>query len=263
MLNNIKIGLADYIQGFKLRSLWMLLGWSEIRQKYARSKIGPFWLTISMAVMITALGFLYGSLFKTDLKDYIPLLAIGFVFWAFISTTINEGCAAYISAGSYIRQVSLPRGIFIYQTIWRNLIILAHNFIIVILVLVFFKINFLQNFHVFIFGFILVLWNISWITSLLALLCARFRDLPQIVASIIQVVFYITPILFKKDMLEKYPLIIDLNPFSHFIEVIRSPLLGGEVNNLSWIFCIFMGIIGTFISLLMHGKYRTRIPYWV
>jgi len=122
------IGYQDMAQSLRSSSLWLLLGWVEIRQRYARSKIGPFWLTISMAILVTALGLVYGTLFKAKLSEYLPLLAIGFVFWAFISTTINDGCNAYINASPYLKQVPLPRGLFVFQTLWRNMIVLAHNF---------------------------------------------------------------------------------------------------------------------------------------
>ncbi|MGO3713204.1 ABC transporter permease [Alcaligenes aquatilis] len=257
------VGYQDMVQSLRSSSLWLLLGWVEIRQRYARSKIGPFWLTISMAILVTALGLVYGTLFQAKLSEYLPLLAIGFVFWAFISTSINDGCNAYISASPYLKQVPLPRGLFIFQTLWRNMIVLAHNFVIVILVLVIFQIDFIHQLHFFILGFALVVWNLMWVVTLLALLCARFRDLPQIVASFIQVIFYITPILFKRDMLQKYPLLIDLNPFAHLIEVVRGPLLGTSVPLLSWMVCLGLAVVGTLLSLFMHGKYRARIPYWV
>lgn len=257
------IGYQDMAQSLRSGNLWLLLGWVEIRQRYARSKIGPFWLTISMAILVTALGLVYGTLFKAQLSEYLPLLAIGFVFWAFISTTINDGCNAYISASPYLKQVPLPRGLFVFQTLWRNMIVLAHNFVIVILVLLIFQIDFIHQLHFFVLGFVLVVWNLMWAVTLLALLCARFRDLPQIVASFIQVIFYITPILFKRDMLQKYPLLIDLNPFAHLIEVVRGPLLGTAVPMLSWMVCLGLAVLGTLLSIFMHGKYRARIPYWV
>ena len=258
-----KVGYHDFLQSLRAGNLWLLLGWVEIRQRYARSKIGPFWLTISMAILVTALGLVYGTLFKAPLREYLPLLAIGFVFWAFISTTINDGCNAYINSGAYLKQVPLPRGVFVFQTLWRNIIVLGHNFVIVVLVLLIFQINFIYQLPFFVLGLVLVTWNLVWVVALLALLCARFRDLPQIVASFIQVIFYITPILFKRDMLQKYPLLIDLNPFAHLIEVVRSPLLGMTVPGLSWAVCVGMAVVGSLLSLFMHGKYRARIPYWV
>lgn len=263
MTELIKAGWQDMRISAASYHLWLLLGWVEIRQRYARSKIGPFWLTISMGILVVALGIVYGTLFKAELKTYLPLLAIGFVFWAFISTTINDGCNAYVASSPYIRQVALPKGIFIFQTVWRNTIILAHNFIIVVVVLIVFKIQFWHTLHWFVLGLLLLVWNLFWITAFLALICARFRDLPQIVASILQVIFYITPILFKREMLDKYPLLIDLNPFAHLIEIVRAPLLGQAVPAMSWFVCLGMAVFGTVLSLAFQGRYRARIPYWV
>lgn len=263
MIRDLNSGLRDVSQSLRARNLWLSLGWVEILQRYTRSRIGPFWLTISMAVLVTALGLIYGTLFGANLRDYLPLLAIGFVFWAFISATIIDGCSTYISASAYIKQVPLPRGVFVFQNLWRNFIILAHNFVIVLLVLILFQVGSFESLPLFLIGFILLTWNLLWVSTLLALLCARFRDLPQIVASMVQVVFYITPILFARDMLADYPWLIDLNPFSHLIEVVRAPLLGASVPMLSWVVCLSMGVVGSLLSLYMHGKYRMRIPYWV
>ncbi|WP_323029263.1 ABC transporter permease [Castellaniella defragrans] len=240
-----------------------MLGWIEIRQRYARSKIGPFWLTISMGVMILALGVVYGALFKANLGDYMPMLAVGLVFWTFISSTLTDGCNTYINASAYLRQVSLPRGIFILQNLWRNSIILAHNVIIVLLVLLVFRINALPHLGWFVLGLALLIVNLLWISLLLAAVCARFRDFPQIIASILQVVFYVTPILFKRDMLDKYPWLIDINPFAHLIEVVRAPLLAQTVPLLSWQVCGTMALLGCLVTLVLHGRYLSRIPYWV
>lgn len=263
MSKNIRAGWLDFRASAKVYYLWLALGWVEIRQRYSRSKIGPFWLTISMGILIAALGVVYGTLFKADLKNYLPLLAVGFVFWAFISTTISEGCNSFIASSAYIRQIPLSRGIFVFQTIWRNIVILGHNFIIVIAVLIVFKINFLPGLGWFVLGFLLLVANLFWMSALLAVICARFRDLPQIITSALQVVFYITPILFKRDMLSKYPLLIDLNPFAHMIEIVRGPLLGEPVPTVSWLACLIMAVVGILVCLAFHGRYRARIPYWV
>ncbi|WP_439271210.1 ABC transporter permease [Pseudochrobactrum sp. HB0163] len=262
-MSNLKTGLTDLLNSLAHFRLWLMLGWLEIRQRYVRSRIGPFWMTISMGVMITSLGVVYGNLFGAELRDYLPALAVGFVFWGFISGTISEGCNSYVAAGAYLKQVPLNRAVFCLQTLWRNLIIFAHNAVIILIVLIYFGYDFYSEIYLFIPGFLLLLWNLLWISTLLATICARYRDLHQIVASILQVFFYITPILFKRNMLEQYPLLIELNPFAHFLEIVRSPLLGQPVPALSWIFSLSAAIIGTLICLWFHGRYRARIPYWV
>lgn len=262
-MNNFICGYKDLLCSTKQYHLWLMLAWVEIRQRYARSKIGPFWLTLSMGILVTALGIVYGTLFEAKLSEYLPMLAIGYVFWTFISNSINEGCNTYIASGNYLKQIPLNRGVFVLQTLYRNIIILAHNFVIVLVVLIIFQYNIINHLHFFIAGFIILCINLLWMITILSILCARFRDLPQIVVSFLQVIFYITPILFKREMLSKFPLLIDLNPFAHLIEIVRSPLLGETAPMLSWLVCIAMAVIGSAISIWFHGRYRARIPYWV
>src|SRR5690606_23069046 len=92
--------------------LWSLLGWLEIRQRYARSKLGPFWLTISMGVIVGSIGLVYGTLFNQSLSDYLPMMGVGLVFWGLLTGIINESCMAYINSAGYIRQTSTPKLLF-------------------------------------------------------------------------------------------------------------------------------------------------------
>lgn len=137
----LTLSLADLKQSIASWRLWTLLGWLEIRQRYARSSVGPFWLTISMGVMITSLGVVYGTLFGQKMNEYLPFLASSIVLWGLFSQTIQEGSIAYISSGAYIRQVPTPKLIYILQVVWRNLIVLAHNFVIVIGLLMIFGVK--------------------------------------------------------------------------------------------------------------------------
>src|SRR5262249_38991878 len=83
---------ADLVGGLRRWELWGTLGWRDIRQRYRRSTLGPFWLTISMGVMVAALGLVYAELFGHTLADYLPQLALGLIVWSFISTPIVDGC---------------------------------------------------------------------------------------------------------------------------------------------------------------------------
>ncbi|HCN6033366.1 TPA: O89/O101/O162 family O-antigen export ABC transporter permease subunit, partial [Escherichia coli] len=85
----MKESLTDIYSSIKSWHLWTTLGWLELRQRYKRSIVGPFWITLSMAVLIIALGVIYGELFKLEVKEYLPMLAVGLVFWNFISGVIN------------------------------------------------------------------------------------------------------------------------------------------------------------------------------
>src|ERR1700686_2821463 len=91
---------AEVLGGFRAWRVWTILGWDDIRQRYRRSVIGPFWITLSMGIFILVLGVIYSRLFHTDLQTYLPYLTVGFVVWGFISASANDSCIAFIDARS-------------------------------------------------------------------------------------------------------------------------------------------------------------------
>lgn len=254
----------DLLASLRAWRLWSLLGWLEIRQRYARSKIGPFWLTISMGVLVGMMGVVYGGLFGQKISQYLPMVAIGLVIWGLFSGTVSEGCNAYIASANYIRQVATPRLVYMLQVSWRNLVIFAHNFCIVLAVLLIFGVHNWSTLPLFLPGLVLFVLNATWIAVLTGLLAARFRDLPQIVNALLQVAFYVTPILFHGDMLSgRHRWIVEFNPLAYLIDVVRQPLLGSVPPSRTWILVGAMTVVGWFFALIMTGRYHKRIPYWI
>lgn len=260
----LRTASLDLLASLRSWRLWSLLGWLEIRQRYARSKLGPFWLTISMGVLVGTLGVVYGSLFGQKLSDYLPLISIGIVMWGLFSGIVNEGCMAYISSASYIRQVNTPRLIYILQAAWRNAVIFAHNFIIVFLTLLIFGVKSWATLPLFIPGLVLFVLNAMWMGALVGLVAARYRDLPQIVSALLQVAFYVTPILFHGGMLSgEHQWIVEYNPLAYLIDIVRQPLVGEVPLAFTWEITTAMAAVGWLVALSMTGRYHRRIPYWV
>ncbi|HGO6126762.1 MULTISPECIES: ABC transporter permease [Burkholderia] len=257
------LSLADLKQSIASWRLWTLLGWLEIRQRYARSRLGPFWLTISMGVMISSLGVVYGTLFGQKLSEYLPYLASSIVLWGLFSQTVQDGSVAYINSSSYIRQMATPKLIYILQVVWRNLIVLVHNFVIIVALLLIFGVKNWETLPMFIPGLFLFILNALWIAMVAGLLSARFRDLPQIIGALLQVAFYVTPIIFRPDALTRFAFIVEWNPLAYLIDVVRGPLIGHMPSALTWGVVIGMAAIGWPLALLLTGRFLKRIPYWV
>ena len=257
------LALQDIVEGARAVHLWGLLGWQDVRQRYRRSTLGPFWITISMGALVGGLGFLYAGLFKIGVADYLPFIAVGFVVWGLVSSLLTEGCAAFISAESIIKQVALPLSIHVYRTMWRNFIILAHNAIIYVIVAVFFSVQPGWTGFLALPGLALLCLNGVWMGLLLGLVSARFRDVPQIVASVVQIAFFLTPIIWKPELLPERALLLDLNPFFHFVEVVRAPLLGHVPGLTSWLAVLGITVGGWLVTLVMYRHFHWRIPYWV
>lgn len=260
--NTWRAAWMDVYSGVRYWNIWGLMAWLDVRQRYRRSLIGPFWLTISMAISISALGLLYAHLFKVDTTQFIPFLGIGFVVWAFIANSLNEGCSAFIQADGIIKQIKTPLSIFVYRILWRNSIILFHNAIIVIALLIYFQINVSSAILWVIPGLLLLVLNLVWISLLFGMLATRFRDLIQIIASVVQIGFFITPINWKPEMLAQYSYLNEFNPFFHAVEVVRAPLLG-YVPLTSYIALLGMLLVGGLSGLFFMKRYKYRLAYWL
>jgi lipopolysaccharide transport system permease protein len=243
--------------------LWTLLGWLEIRQRYARSRLGPFWLTISTSVMVATIGMVYSTLFSMDVRTYLPFFAIGLVMWMTLSQITVDGSVAYINGSTYIKQIATPKLIFVLQVVWKNVVILAHNFIIVVVLLIAFGCKNWIAVPLFIPGLVIFLLNATWIAMLCGLLSARFRDLPQIVGALLQVAFYVTPVLYRPEALTHHRWIVTFNPLAYLIDIVRGPLIGIIPGAVDWSVAILMAIGGWLMALYLTGRYARRIAYWV
>ncbi|GAA4542700.1 ABC transporter permease [Amycolatopsis samaneae] len=287
---------ADIKAGFRARELWGHLGWQDIKQRYRRSVIGPFWITISQAVIALGLGLLYSQLFHLSIGVFLPYLSTGFIIWGFISGCLSEGMETFIANEGLIKQLPAPLSVYALRTVWRQTLLLAHNLIVyVIVVAIFFATldspyslgtqhgacdaahlchpGLSWNIFLAIPGFLLLALNAGWVTLLLGIVSTRFRDIPQVINSLIQLMFYGTPIVWPVDQLlaggtreglsNVVLPIIQANPLYHFMQVVRAPLLGQTFTVGNWIVVGSITIVGWALALVAMRNYRARVSYWV
>lgn len=264
MNNKLQLVLKDLQQGLASWRIWLLFGWQDIRLRYRRSTLGPLWITLSMMITIYSMGFLYGHLFHMELKNYFPYLATGLLTWNLISTLIIESNNVFVEAGHYLKQIKLPYSIFVLRIITRNFIIFAHNTLAVIPILIFFHVPFgLATFSV-LFSLLLLAINAFNYGLVLGILGARFRDITQIIVNLVQVIFFLTPILWMPGILpQRYHFFAGLNPFAHFISLIRSPLMGAFPSLTTMIAVSVVTLIGLTIMLMLMYRSRHRIVFWL
>lgn len=258
-------GLDDLVKALKSFHVIRVMGSQDIRQRYKRSRLGPFWITISMAVMITTMGLVFGNLFKTPLHDFLPYLTLGLIIWGFLSSSITEGCDALISAEGIIKQLPVPLHVHVLRVVWKNSIIFMHNIVIFPLVLLSVHKGINWNVLLVIPGFILLAINVSWLLMVASLICARFRDMTQIILSIMQVIFYLTPVIWMPQLLTHRMgfVLLNVNPFYHLIDVVRAPLLGQVPSMTTYCVTAIMAVVGVTFSTLVTSKFKYRVPYWV
>jgi lipopolysaccharide transport system permease protein len=254
---------SDLRSGLALWPLWLQLGWNDILQRYRRSMLGPFWLTASMAIMVISLGVLYAELFNTPIHDFLPYLCVGLLVWNLISSFLTEGGVLFTGAESYIKQIRLPYSVYVFRSSWSKLIIFAHNFVIYFGILLYFQIWPGAVALLAIPGLLLVLLNGAAATFFIGMVSARFRDVPQLINSMVQIVFFVTPIMWKPGLLRGRTFIADFNPFYHLLEIVRAPLLGSLPSAKSYIAVMLITLVNVVIVGAFFARFRSRISYWV
>lgn len=255
--------LADLSEGLSLWPLWVRLGWNDILQRYRRSTLGPLWLTASMAVMVIALGGLYGQLFNMPIHDFLPYICVGLLVWNLISSFLVEGGALFTGAESYIKQVRLPYSVYVYRSSWSKLVIFAHNFVIYLGVILYFQTWPGAVALLAIPGMLLVLFNGAAVMLCIGMVSARFRDVPQLVNSLVQIIFFVTPIMWDPGLLRNRAYIADFNPFYHVLEIVRAPLLGTVPSVQSYAVVLLITLMNILVVGAFFARFRARISYWV
>lgn len=241
-----------------------MLGIQDIKLRYRRSSIGPFWITINMAITIYSMGFLYGHLFKVQLKHYFPFLTSGIICWTFLSTIILESSHAFIESEIYIKNQESFLSLFIMRIVLRNIIILAHNLLVFLPILWLFHVIIHLRMLFFIPNLFIIYINAILWGSLLALIGTRYRDFSQIITSLVQVIFFLTPVMWLPTLLpRRLKWITTYNPFNQFLNLIRNPLLNHTIQWQTFLIVCLITILGFFLYIYFLGKYKHRVVFWL
>jgi ABC-2 type transport system permease protein len=260
---------GDLRQGWKQRPLWGYLGWQDIKQRYRRSVLGPLWISISMAVVATAMGILYGALFGEDITTFLPYVATGLLIWNFVNGCILEGSEVFIANEGLIKFLPAPLSLHVYRLLWRQILFFLHNMVVWAVLMIVFPQPLSWTVLLAIPAFALLIVNGTWIALLTGIIATRYRDIPPIIASLANLLFFMTPIVWQYETLLRNPAvaerarIAELNPVMHFVEILRQPLLGDPIVGRHWMVVGVITVVGCFAALVCLRNYRARVAYWV
>lgn len=259
----IRLQDNDLIAAIKNNELWTYLAWQDIRLRYRRSKIGPFWITLSMAIFCLALGAVYSQLFKMEIAEYLPFLTAGFILWGLISSILSESPNLYIDSASYIKDIRINPISVLLRVITRNIIIFTHNLLIIVGVYIYFGINPGLSLLYLVPGLILVLLNLIAISVPLSLIGTRYRDVAPMTQAIIQIIFFVTPLTWFPKLVSNGSWIIKINPFAYYLDLTRSPILGHAPQLASWLVGLTTLLIFSTLAYVMYKAKASRIPFWL
>jgi ABC-2 type transport system permease protein len=225
-------------------------------------------------------------LFHHPIQVFLPYVTTGFIVWGFINGCLIEGMDTFIANEGLIKHLPAPLTVYALRTVWRQTLMLGHNLIVyVIMVGIFFgaldhpyQLDPNGQWHpglglwslTAIPAFALIALNGMWLTLALGIISTRYRDIPQVINSVIQLAFYLTPIVWSPDDLfgngssnQWAKVVFQLNPLYHFVQIMRAPLIGQHVSLLSWAVVGGITVVGWAVALFAMRNYRSRVSYWV
>ncbi|MGO3517628.1 MAG: ABC transporter permease [Acetobacter cibinongensis] len=252
----------DFMEGLTLGKLACTLSWLDIKQRYRGSLLGPFWLTLSATIMVAAMGLLYSYLLHMDVHVYLPFLTISLVIWMFVSGLMTESCTTFNTAASMIHAARLPYSLHIIRSTVRNWMVCAHNVPVVVVVFLWFHTTPHWTWALLA---ALVVWGVDsfFLTLFLAILGARFRDIPPIMASILQILFFVTPVIWAPELMSVGEEWLLLDPFFPLIEILRGPLTGDHLSVMVWPAALLWSALLGVITCTLFARMRARLAYWV
>jgi len=250
----------------KTLGIGFMLGWQDIRQSYRRSVFGQLWITVGMAVTIAAIGIVFGTIFGAPMQVFLPYLASGLIMWALIAGILNEGNQAFIAAEGMIKQLPLPKIVYIVRVVWRNIIVAAHNIVIFPIVIIIVGGSTSWALLFWPLGVLIAVTALSGLALIFGIVAARYRDLPQIVNAALTVAFYVTPVIWIKESIGENELVnalVSFNPLNHILQVARLPLIGQYPSIENWTWVIISAVVFWTIGMLLFMRFEKRIAYWV
>ncbi|WP_245672809.1 ABC transporter permease [Aldersonia kunmingensis] len=265
-------GFRDLRQGLTQRELWLSLGWQDIKQRYRRSVLGPFWITIATGLQAAAMGILYSALLDIPLSEFLPYVTVGLIVWNLISASILEGSEVFIANEGLIKQLPSALSVHVYRLVWRQMLFLAHNLVIYLVLLVAFSVWRDLDWSVLLAipALVLLLLNAMWVSLVFGIFSTRYRDIAPILSSTTLMLFVLTPVMWTTKSLEaqggdvaERARLAELVPTFHYLEIVRAPLLGEPCEAYHWYIVIGITVVGWAVALLALQKYRARVPYWV
>jgi lipopolysaccharide transport system permease protein len=266
MNSTTSLAFTDLTSSLKKYLLIHELAWNDIKQRYRRTVLGPLWISLSMAATILGLGLLFGVIFNQKNTVYLPYLAVGIMFWTFISAVITEGADSFTAMHNVIKQISLPYSLYVLRVIYRNLIMLAHNLVVAIIIFFLLDIEILHSTFEVIPQAFLGLLNLFWMALLLAVISTRYQDIKPIVTNGLQFFFYLTPIIWMTEQVKDNVFIntiLSYNPFHYILLSLRSLMDGVMMTPNQLLVLGLMAIVGLVLSFAIFRMNYKKIVFWL
>jgi lipopolysaccharide transport system permease protein len=252
---------------YQSRYFWTHLAFSDLRSKWRRSFLGVAWSVVQPLGMTMLLAVVFSRIFHQDIVESAPYILSGMITWDFFTATLTGGSLSFVQADAYIKQYRHPLAIYTLRTTLTNLMVfMMASLSLIGWVLVVrpqsFGCSWLATVLIFPIG-ALIVWPFA---TCLAYIGARFRDLPHALGLIMQAMWFISPIYFEARLFRDGGLgaLVDYNPIYHLLEIVRAPLLRGELPTAAnFAMCGMTSLIFSVLAILIGRRAEPKVIFYL
>lgn len=254
---------SDIKRVFTDAHIWSELAYSDVRSKYRLSTLGTFWITLTTGSLAVGIGVFYGQFFGVDIRSYLPYFVTSYVFWIFMSSVLNEASSTLIGSSNMIKSSQMPILFYVMRMLQRHLIIAAHNVVVILGIWLLFRWRIGLSGLLLIPGLIIAYVFMAGISTVIAIVCVRYRDIPPLIQALTQFLFFATPVIWHPEQLQYGKAVLDYNPIAYMLLIVRDPLLNRPTDFQTWAIAILLAILSVVAGAYTYIRYRRRIAYWV
>ncbi|MBI4767545.1 MAG: ABC transporter permease [Deltaproteobacteria bacterium] len=254
--------ILDTRDGLKQWRIWSALSWNIIKMQYRRTLIGPLWVTLQHTIFVIALGYMFATIQKENFSLFFVYFATGYTFWLLIASFVTEAGNTFMGINGLPNMTRAALSNHIYLQFTSQMLLFAHRVIPLIVIFFVFNRSLSINLPLFLCGFCLLLVFGFWISTLLGCLSLRFQDLMPAVTSLMQIMFFVTPVMYQKSMIPGGEHLSNFNPFYHILVVVRGNLVQENVTLYNWLALVLINIIGIAVTLWVLRRSRPKLAYW-
>jgi glycosyltransferase involved in cell wall biosynthesis/ABC-type polysaccharide/polyol phosphate export permease len=238
------------------------LACSDMRHRYVRSLLGPFWMSIQMAVMVAVLGSVIGHFSAGSTVSRLPMLALSLTAWTFLNGVVVDATIALQGSASLIKDRALPPVTFLLQCTFRQALFALHNACVPLILWLFLAPMDITGVMAALPGIALFVACTLGLSLVLGALATRFRDLKPIIESTLTLAFLSSPVIWSPEMIDQHSIIMRLNPLTHLFAVWREPLAAGHIATTSIIYVLVCFAVLAVASVVAISRLR-RAAFWI
>lgn len=248
----------------RLSSL-MYMTYFQFAVQYRKTMIGPIWVLLGPTLFILTLGILFSEVSQVSAAVFVPHLAIGFICWTLVSGFVTGSTTVFQRSRAQVLQGGMSLLDIVAVDVMRTILHFLHQILILVVVFFWFDLSWTYYSWVSLVGLLILVANGVWLTMLFGIIGARYRDLSEIVNAIMRIAFLATPIIWLPSERSGGVMgaFLTFNPFYHFLEVVRAPLLGQTVAMDTWLIVSVFTILGFAVTGVFYRRLGERIPLWV